>query len=404
MFRTTLFVALVATSAMAADLAWPQFRGPSGRAVSTEVGLPDKIAPGENERWVVDLPGRGLSCAVIADGRIYLTANSGLDQSRLHVLAYSTAGKKLWERQLWVTGQTFCHPVTCMACPTVATDGKLVHALFATGDLMSLTTDGEVRWVRSLLSEFPNMINHVGRSSSPVLAGDVLIVLMENQGESYLLGIDANSGTTKWKQPRQSAQNNWITPLVIESHGSQLVLVPSYDGMTAYEARTGEVKWKYGDEGLHVIPSPTPVGEGELVLAPSMKGLDVMRPGEAKVDVVWKSPKLRLANASPLAADGKVYCLSKNSLTCADLTDGKSLWELRVKGPFWASPVLADGKIYMVSDEGVVTVVKLGKEGTVLSTGEMKEPIYATPAVAESSIFLRSDKHLWCFGIAKKTS
>ena len=39
---------------------WPQFRGPEGRAVATDRGLPDKFGPNENIRWKADLPGRGF--------------------------------------------------------------------------------------------------------------------------------------------------------------------------------------------------------------------------------------------------------------------------------------------------------------------------------------------------------
>src|SRR3954454_23442832 len=122
MKRLLIFAGLtVAGFAQAAEPppdAWPQFRGPDGAAVSKDVGLPQAFGPDENLRWKAELPGRGLSCPAIAGERVFLTANSGMDQNRLHVLALSTRdGRKLWERQFWTTGQTLCHPKTCMACP-----------------------------------------------------------------------------------------------------------------------------------------------------------------------------------------------------------------------------------------------------------------------------------------------
>src|SRR5437870_10603838 len=100
--------ALLPLAALAGD-SWPQFRGPDGAAVSSATGLPDKFSADENLRWKCELPGRGLSCPVIFGGKIFLTANSGMDMTRLHVLAIDEAtGKKLWERQFWATGQTLC--------------------------------------------------------------------------------------------------------------------------------------------------------------------------------------------------------------------------------------------------------------------------------------------------------
>src|SRR5262245_20275871 len=82
----------------------PQFRGPGGRGTSSETGLPTTWSDKENIRWKVDLPGRVLSNPVIAGGRVYVTAATGVQQDRLHVLCFDLAsGKKLWQRQLWAT-------------------------------------------------------------------------------------------------------------------------------------------------------------------------------------------------------------------------------------------------------------------------------------------------------------
>ena len=101
-------------SARAAD--WTQFRGPGGSSVSMETNLPVKWSKTEGLRYKVELPGRGLSNPVIADGRIFVTACSGYRENRLHVLCFDEAtGKKLWERRFTSTGITSCHQTTCMA-------------------------------------------------------------------------------------------------------------------------------------------------------------------------------------------------------------------------------------------------------------------------------------------------
>ena len=110
---------------MASD--WPGWRGADGSGVSAETGLPDRWGASENIRWKADLPGRGVSSPVISRGRAYITACTGASQDRLHILCFDAlSGKLLWERQLWATGLTQCHPKTSMAAPTPAADGERV--------------------------------------------------------------------------------------------------------------------------------------------------------------------------------------------------------------------------------------------------------------------------------------
>ena len=52
----------------------PQFRGPGGRGVSQETGLPTFWSQNANLRWKAALPGRGLSGPVVANGRVYVAS------------------------------------------------------------------------------------------------------------------------------------------------------------------------------------------------------------------------------------------------------------------------------------------------------------------------------------------
>src|SRR5262245_54229899 len=233
---------IAAMTAHGAD-AWPQFRGPAGTANSSVKNLPEKWSETENLRWKVNLPGRGVSCPVVADGKVYVTASSGMTDTRLHALCFDAkSGKQLWERQFWATGQTFCHPKTCMACPTPVVHGDTVYCVYGTGDAIALNTAGDVLWVRALNADYPKMTNHVGRSQSPILHRDMLIVPMESQGESYVFGLDLKTGQNRWKIARP-LDNNWNTPLVVEHDGQSDLLVAAAQGLSAYDPRTGQQKW-----------------------------------------------------------------------------------------------------------------------------------------------------------------
>ena len=394
--KDTFVFFVLAFSLTAAD--WPQFRGPGGAGVSAEIGLPIHWSPSENIRWKAELPGRGVSSPIVAGGRVYITACSGYQERRLHLLCFDAAtGAKQWERQFQATGNTLCHPKTCMAAPTPVSDGERVYALFATGDLACLDRNGNLLWYRSLVSDYHNITNQVGLAASPILWRDLLIVPMENVGDSFAAGLDKLTGHNRWKVERPR-DINWPTPLLLERAGRTEVLFQAPQELAAYDPANGRKLWTYTGEGMTAVPSL--VAAGGLVILSGGVALKPPRASHAAPEVVWHSLKLRPAYASPLYYQGLLYAINNSGilLNCADLHTGRVIWQQRVKGPFSASPVAADDKIYLVNEDGLATVLRPGKPPQILSTNTLGEPMLATPAIADGAMYLRSDRHLYCVG------
>jgi outer membrane protein assembly factor BamB len=397
--RLAVTLALV-LPAVAAPADWPQWRGPGGAGVAAEKGLPVRWGAAENVRWKAELPGRGLSAPVVARGRVYLTACTGPDQERLHVLCLDEAtGKKLWERQFRATGTTLCHHKTNMAAPTPATDGEHVYALFATQDLACLDARGNLVWFRSLTADYPTVGNNVGMASSPVLWKGLVLVAVENAGESFAVAIDRRTGQNRWRVPRPRGIN-WVTPLVLERDGRAEAVFQSGGEVSGYDAATGAKRWSYPARGLSTIPSPVSArgvlfvpGGRFLALRPGGKGETPQR--------LWQSNKLPTGYASPVHYEGRVYAVSaRGVVNCADAATGKPLWSERLEGEFAASPLAADGKLYVVSEDGTTTVLRAGGKPEVLGTNALGETVLASPVAANGALYLRSDRHLYC--IAEK--
>jgi outer membrane protein assembly factor BamB len=381
---------------------WPQFRGPGGTGVGGETGPPLHWSGSDGLRWKADLPGRGVSSPVIAGGRVYVTASSGYRQDRLHVLCLDArTGTKRWERQFWATGSTISNAKTCMAGPTPVADGERVWALFATGDLVCLDADGNLLWYRALVQDYPLVTNQVGMAASPVLVKDVLIVPLENVGDSFVAGLDRRTGRNLWKHSRPR-DINWCSPLVIDSGGRAEVLFQSRHELTACDPETGAERWSLKGQELADVPSPAPGAEGVLVTARSeVLALKPPVGGGAAPEVVWKSARLRHNGTTPLSYRGRVHAVgSANALVWADAADGKVLGQLRLglEGQVWASPVAADGRIYVVNEAGTTAVVEAGDRPRLLATNAVDEDVLATPALADGALFLRSDRHLYCIG------
>ena len=394
-----LIAGAVALAAPAEE--WTQFRGPNGSAVSNETGLPIKWSKNQNIRWKAELPGRGLSGVVVASGKAYVTACDGPNQSRLHVLCFDAkSGEKLWQRSIYSTGGTNCHPKTNMAAPTPATDGKAVYALFATADLVAYDAEGNLLWYRSLTGDYPSITNQVGMASSPILAAGILVVPMENAGESFIAGIDLKTGKNLWKTERPHAIN-WVTPAMRMAGDKAEIIFQGNEELVAYDAANGQRRWSYsGEGGRSEIPSPIVGPKGE-VLTPGGE-LVALQPGDEgqSPKVLWKANKLKGGGfPTPVYYQGHVYAVNSNGiLACGDAKNGKVLWQERIKGPIAASPIAADGRIFVVNEKGLTTVVKLGEKPEIEAQNDLGDDILATPAIANGAIYLRSDKFLYCIG------
>ena len=118
---------------------------------------------------------------------------------------------------------------------------------------------------------------------------------------------------------------------------------------------------------------------------------------------VWKWEGLGGPDVPTPVCDGKHFYMVEDSgrVTCLDAKTGKLIWgpERTALGTVSASPLLADGKLYCTNESGVTTVLAAGPEFKVLATNELDDSYtLSSLAVAGSQLFLRTGTHLYCIG------
>ena len=196
---------------------WPGWRAGRQRRLRRERPA-DALVGHENVRWKAPLHGAGVSAPIVWGERVFVTSSDGRLNDRLHLPCYHRDdGRLLWHARFFgsaVSEGQFAPGG--MAVPTPATDGKRVFALFGTGDLVCVDLDGKPVWVRSLAQEYGPFRNRWGMASSPLLAGELLVVQVDHWGQSYLLGVDAATGANRWRTVRD-ASVNWTSPVAASS-------------------------------------------------------------------------------------------------------------------------------------------------------------------------------------------
>jgi len=382
------------TAAQAGD--WLQFRGPNGAGVVEDSTLPIKLTK-NNLKWSIDLPGRGLSGAIVVGDRVFVTCSSGSRQNRLHVVCLNARdGSTRWHRQFWATGRTMCHSKTSVAGPTPCSDGKRIFANFSSNDLVCLDLDGNLQWLRGLTHDYRNVSNSLGMASSLVIVDKVLVVPVENDSESYTIGISRDTGRNLWKLDRPKAAN-WSSPVVLRGayKGRDLVALQSSKGVRAIDIKSGDMIWDFTN-GASTTAS-TCVHDGVLYV-PS-NGITALRPRSDgnTPDEVWQSGQLQPATASPIVLGKNVFTVNRAGvLTAGSLETGKRKWQLRLKGPFSSTPVAAGKHVFIFNEAGLMQVVDTTtKEGEVVGKLNLDDQILATPAVANGAIYVRSNTKIY---------
>jgi outer membrane protein assembly factor BamB len=381
---------------------WPQFRGPDSTGVSLDATIPAK----PKIDWTAPLPGRGLASPIIVGEKVFVTCSSGPKQERLHLICFSaTDGTKIWERQLRATGRTMSHPKTSIAACTPCSDGQRVFALWSCNDLAAFDLDGNLLWTRGLTVDYQNASNSLGMASSPIVIGETLVTMIENDSESYSLGIDVKTGRNIWKLDRPKAAN-WTSPVPwrADAKSPPIVILQSSKGLVGVDPASGSRLWEYAEGASTTSSSVVAAG---VIYSPS-NGLTALVPranGSAP-EQLWRSKLINPATISPLILGDRLFSInSAGVIATADIKTGDAGWKLRLTGPFSGSPVGARDHLVAVSEKGLVQIVDVAApEGAVAGQlqlplkQENKELVLSTPALSGKHIFIRADSALWRLG------
>ncbi len=378
--------------------AWPGFRG-TGDSVTEAKELPLKWSATENVAWTAELPGYGQSSPAVWKGKVFVTAVEGEFKDTLDVLCLDlAAGKVLWKKQFPGTQKVRTSDYVSKAAPTPVATADRVFALFESGDLLALDHDGKEVWRRSLVKDFGPFTNNHGLGSSPVPAGDAVLVLVAQDKGGYLLAVDAATGKDRWRTEHAFGAS-WSSPAVVK-RGDGLTALVSSSGMAgAFDVKTGKPVWEVDGLKGNTVASPTVAGELVLVGSSERASQLAVRldaKGEAAERVRWRSAGATSSFGSPLVYDRLAYSVNRDGVAvCLDPKSGKEFWDARLPASCWASPVGGAGRVYFFTRDGVCVVVKAGKEFETLAENRLpiKGKVYGVAAV-EGAFLVRTGNSL----------
>lgn len=314
-------------------------------------------------------------------------------------------GEVLWQQSARVeVPHEGHHPTNTYASASPVTDGEYLYAFFGSRGLYCYDFEGNLKWKRDL----GNLQSRAGfgEGASPALAGDLLFINWDNEGQSYLIALDKGSGEEVWKVKRDE-RTSWVTPTVVEVEGKQQVIMPGTNATRSYDAATGELIWEA--EGLtgNVIPTPV-VGNDKVYVMSGYQGRSIQAIElSAKGDVsdsdaiVWSVRHSAPYVPSAVLSNGRLYVNKGNDAyyTCLDAETGDEIFRDEslegIRG-IYASPIAANGYIYVVGREGTTLVLKDADTFEIVATNKLGDRFDASPAIVDNELFLRGHDYLYC--------
>ena len=244
-----MFLLLLGAPGLAED--WLRFRGPNGSGVSETTGVPIQFGPARSLSWKTSIP-FGRSSPIVAGTRIFLTAAEGEDLITLCLDRIT--GKIVWRRATKRARHMPIFKGNDPASPTPVSDGTNVYVFFAELGLISYGPDGKERW-RLPLGPFNSFY---GIGSSPMLAGDTVVMVCEQRTSSFVIAVDARQGKVRWRINRSSPVEGYATPIIYApDDGEPQLLVFGSHALEAYALKTGERLWWVS--GVGYAPKGVPV-------------------------------------------------------------------------------------------------------------------------------------------------
>ena len=451
-------------AAAVVDPGWPQFRGPQSNPVGTDQKLADRWSKTENVEWTAAIPGRGWSSPIVTGGKVFLTTavtdgeskkpQTGTEYSNqyiaelmkngvpvkeaiakvterdfelpsevtLHYFLYCLdlkSGAVTWKKEFY-TGRPpgGRHRKNSFTSETPVTDGKSIFVYIANLGLYAFDLKGKQLWNTPV--ETNPIYLEFGTGASPVLQGNQLMIVSDNQKQQYAAAFDKRTGRNLWRtnrdvgdrnaaDPSMSMRSGWSTPFVWTNALRTEIVTVGPNLAISYDLE-GKELWRLSGMAPAPVPSSFAYdgmlyldgGRGSSIFAvkPAATGDISLAKGEqSNAFVAWAAAKGGTYLPTPVGYDGAIYVLNETGiLSRMDAKTGKVTYRSRLDadaGNFTSSPWAYNGKIFCLSEEGKTFVVAAGEKFEMLQVNLLDEMAQASPAIVGDRLLLRTESKLY---------
>lgn len=427
-FGVVLSFLTLAAAAPVDGADWAHWRGPTQNGVSPETDLVESWSlNGQNLLWRADFTGR--STPIVMDGRVFVIGRTGVDiTEQEHVACYDAeTGALIWEDKFNVFHTTI--PFNRVGWASLAGDPETgyVYAHGVQGVFNCYDRDGNVVWSRSLTEEFGRISGYGGRTHTPFVHDDLVVISYLNTSwgnqappRHRYFAFDKRTGDVVWiSTPGGPPKDTtYSTPIYLPVNGRDLMVAGNADGAVyALEMGTGKTVWGFqlSKRGLN----SSVVAAGNYVYASHSEEnhdsaelgrvvcIDATGTGDVtKTHEVWRYEGQTVGYTSPVLHAGKLYVVDNSAnVHCLDAKTGKLIWEHSIGTVGKGSPVYADGKLYTTEVNGGFEIIDVSgakpkslDRKRIHRVPDIHAEIFGSPAVSNGRVYFTTEEGLYCIG------
>jgi outer membrane protein assembly factor BamB len=335
---------------------WPGFRGRGRDSVvrGVEISTDWAQAPPQ-EMWRKPV-GPGWSSFAVRGDVIYTQEQRGEEEM---VSAYRlSTGEAVWRHSDQVRFWESNGGAGPRATPTV--DGNRVYAFGATGILNALDAEtGRLLWTHNVATDTGRRIPEWGFASSPLLVNDVVVVAAAGTLAAY----DAATGQARWKGP--SYGGSYSSPHLVRLDGVDQVVLLGGPGAISVAPKDGKVLWIHEwIPGPIVQPAMTADGDIIINAIVATGGVGTRRLHVTEDDGAWKLEERWTSNGLKpyfndfVVHEGHAYGFDGSIMSSIDLETGTRKW----KGGRYGN-----GQVMLLADQDLLLVISEDGELALVS-------------------------------------
>jgi outer membrane protein assembly factor BamB len=383
---------------------WPQWRG-TGRDGSATFAAPAAWPDTLNLKWKVEV-GTGYAAPITVGDRVYAFSRQGEDEV-MRALDAGT-GKTVWETKYNATykpnpAATSKHGTGPKSTPTFA-DGRL-FSLGMSGIVTAFdAASGKQLWQKPR----PAVDTLYHTAMSPLVDGNNVIVHVGGHNAGALTAFDVRTGDVKWSWNGDGPA--YGSPILANLGGTRQIVTMTQDNLVAVSAASGELLWKrpYSVRAtrnsvtpiVHNPPSPAGSGGASPIVIVSGLGMPMIgfrvinKAGQWTSEDVWTNNDVSMDMSTGVVIGDTLFGFSaKNSgqYFALDANTGQTQWLSEPRIAENAAVVRAGNLWFALDTEANLSVARANpKQMEVLKKYDVADSAtWAQPVLSGQRVFIK---------------